>query len=184
MFPTPASKGWTGVIFSQHHYATFGVPDPKPEMVEKYLAEEFPKSEAQQKRLGTPVFVGEWNVMDKAAGGTGMTQRYVSEMESRGWSWAVWTYKQMKAKGVSGDEFWSFYRNDKPQDLPDFEKDTLPEILRKIQLLRTENLTLFADMRDGVKDPGAKVMANAQPYLKGMRLRLAVLAEGASFTKL
>lgn len=181
IFPAPASKGWTGVIFSQHHYATFGVPDPKPEMVEKYFKEIFPESQSQQKRLGAPVFVGEWNVMDKAAGGTAMTQRYVTEMEGRGWSWAVWTFKQCKPEGVSPDEFWSFYRNDKPQDLPDFEKDPLDVLLKKIASLRTEEMSLFKPMRDGVGDPGAAVMARAQPRVRAVETRMASLARHPVF---
>jgi hypothetical protein len=175
IFPSPAAQNWSGVIFSQHHYATFGDPDPTPEKVESYIAKNFAATAAQEKRLDAPVFVGEWNVMDKSAGGTAMTRRYIDEMGSRGWSWAIWTYKQTNAGGVSPDIFWSFYRNARPLELPDFQTDTLPEILRKIRGVRTENLTLFAPLRDGVADPNAAAFARARPRLDALGARVSEL---------
>jgi glucan 1,3-beta-glucosidase len=175
MFPTPSSKGWTNVVFSEHHYATFGDPDPTPQKVQDYIATAFGKADVQQKRLDAPVFVGEWNVMDKSAGGTAMTRYYIDQMGQRGWSWAIWTYKQTKPQGVPADEFWSFYRNESPIALPDFDKDSLADILSKVRALRTENMVLFGPMRDGVEDPNVAALARAQPKVEAARVRLAAL---------
>lgn len=168
LFPTPAAQGWTGVIFSEHHYATMGVTDATPDMTKNYLDRAFPAAAQQQARLGAPVFVGEWNVMDAASGGAPMTRLYVSDMESRGWSWAVWTYKQASAAGVPPDDFWSLYRNPSPTAIPDFAHDTLDAILRKIAGLRTENMTLFSPLAGALQDDGAaKAQTAAAPLQRG-----------------
>lgn len=158
-FPVPAQRGWTGILFSEHQYPTMGMTQPKPEVHEKFIAEHYPELEKQQKRLGAPIYIGEWNVIDESSGGGAMARHYISEMESRGWSWAIWTYKQTVRKPdaiVFGD--WSFYHNEKPINI-DWEKDDADTILAKIQSLRTENLQPFSPMIDAVRPP----QADAQP---------------------
>lgn len=155
-FPSPSQRGWSGVIFSEHQYPTMGMTQPKPEVHERFLAEHYPELEKQQARLGAPIYIGEWNVIDPSSGGGGMARRYISEMERRGWSWAIWTYKQAARKpdsGVFGD--WSFFHNDKPIDL-DWDHDDADTIIAKIQSLRTENLAPFAPMIDAVRPATAE----------------------------
>lgn len=148
-FPPPSKLGWSNVIYSQHHYPTMGETDPLPSIHERYFREDFPKSRRQQERLGAPVYVGEWNVIHTSAGGGPMTARYVREMEAMDWSWAIWVYKQTASEAPS--DLWSFYRNDRPLALPDFDHATLEEILARIDGLRTENMALYGQLADAVK---------------------------------
>jgi len=160
-FPGPSEAGWSGVIYSQHHYATMNAPWPTAQMHEAYIRTVFPASRREQKRLGAPIYVGEWSVIQEAAGGGSMTSRYIKEMGREGWSWALWIYKQTSSERVR--ECWSFYRNDKPMSLPDFKRDSLQAILGKIEGLRTENMSLYGALRDAVKTGGC--------YEKGLDIR-------------
>jgi len=153
--PSVAERAWTGVLFSEHQYPTMGMTNPKPEVHERFITEHYPQLEKQQARLGAPIYIGEWNVIDESAGGGGMARRYIAEMERRGWSWAIWTYKQTvrKPDPISFGT-WSFFRNDRPMEI-DWERDDADEILAKIESLRTEHLQPYAPMIDAVRPPAA-----------------------------
>lgn len=149
ILPSPSQSRWTNVMYSQHMYPAMGMDGVPPATYQSFfqgfIDSTFPGWTTQQQRLRGPIYVGEWNLIHGGPNGTAggaMTRRYIDAMEQHGWSWAVWTYKQAKAKGVTSDELWSFYHNDGKIDIPDFEKDSLDDIVRKIAGLRTENMTL------------------------------------------
>jgi hypothetical protein len=70
-------------------------------------------------------------------------------MESRGWSWAVWIYKQSNKGPVR--ECWSLYRNDKALDLPDVERDDADTIISKSAQLRTKNMVVYEPLQKALK---------------------------------
>ena len=164
-FPSPSEAGWSGVLYSQHHYATMAAPWPTPQMHESYIRAVFPVSRREQKRLNAPIYVGEWSVIHEAAGGGSMTSRYIREMGREGWSWALWIYKQTSRDPVR--ECWSLYRNDEPLSLPDFKRDSLQVILGKIENLRTEHMSLYGELRDAVQT--RDVTARQDPLFNGSR---------------
>jgi glucan 1,3-beta-glucosidase len=137
-----------GVIYSQHCYATLTVKEATPKVHEDFLRERFPAFAAEQARFDQPLYVGEWNVIQEAAGGGPMAGKYVDAMDDRGWSWALWLYKQADKNPVH--ECWSLYRNDKALDLPDFERDSADQILTKLGQLGTENMIVFEPLRRAV----------------------------------
>ena len=77
-----------------------------------------------------------------------MMRRYVDEFDHRGWSWAVWIYKQANRDPVYG--YWGFYRNTKGIDTPNVTSDTTEQLVTKMKQFRTENMELYAPMQRAV----------------------------------
>src|SRR5262249_52087333 len=141
IFPRLTAPARDHVIYSQHYYPTLGARQPSPEIHETFLRERFPAFAREQARFAQPLYVGEWNVIQEAAGGGPMCRRHIEAMERAGWSWALWIYKQANKDPVR--ECWSFYRNNQKLDLPDVERDEADVILSKLSRLGTENMVLY-----------------------------------------
>ena len=147
--PAPAARDRAGLVYSTHNYPTMGAKEPSPEAHERFFRDVLPRWEREQARVKLPFYIGEWSVIQEAAGGGPMTRRHVAEMDRLGWSWALWIYKQANKAPVR--ECWSFYRNDKPIDMPDVAKDDAETLLRKFEQFRTERMVVYVPLRDAVK---------------------------------
>jgi glucan 1,3-beta-glucosidase len=137
----------SGVIFSQHHYPTLTVP-ASPDVHEMFFRDKFPQFAKEQARFDQPLYIGEWNVIQEAAGGGPMVRKHVEQMEQHGWSWALWLYKQANKDPVR--ECWSLYRNNKSIDMPNMEKDSADQIISKWTQLKTENMVIYPPMQMAV----------------------------------
>jgi glucan 1,3-beta-glucosidase len=147
--PAPAPRDRAGLVYSTHNYPTMGAKGPSPEAHERFFREGLPRWEREQARFKLPLYVGEWSVIQEAAGGGPMTRRHVTEMDRRGWSWALWIYKQANKDPVR--ECWSFYRNDKPIDMPDVTRDDAETLVKKFEQFRTERLVAYEPLRAALK---------------------------------
>jgi glucan 1,3-beta-glucosidase len=143
---TGADRG--AVIYSQHHYPTLTVA-ASPAAHEAFFRDKFPAFAREQARFDQPLYIGEWNVIQEAAGGGPMARKHVEQMESRGWSWAVWIYKQSNKGPVR--ECWSLYRNDKALDLPDVERDDADTIISKWAQLKTKNMVVYEPLQKALR---------------------------------
>jgi glucan 1,3-beta-glucosidase len=149
IFPRPTGADKSAVIYSQHHYPTMGAPSSSPDVHEAFFRDKFPQFAREQARFDQPLYIGEWSVIQEAAGGGPMARKHIEQMESRGWSWALWIYKQTNKDPVH--ECWSLYRNDKPLDLPDVDKDDADKLLAKFAQFKTETMVLYEPLRKAVK---------------------------------
>jgi glucan 1,3-beta-glucosidase len=144
-FPRLAAPLSRTVIYSQHHYPTMGVSAPSPDVHEAFFRNKVPQFAREQTRFRQPLYVGEWNVIQEASGGGPMARKHIEEMEARGWSWALWIYKQSNKGPVR--ECWSLYRNNKALGLPDLEKDDAEKIITSFAQLKTENMVLYQPLQ-------------------------------------
>jgi hypothetical protein len=147
----PKLTGWekTSVIYSQHHYPTMGAKAPSPQAHEDFLRDGFAALAREQARFDQPLYVGEWSVIQEAAGGGPMTRRHIEALDKRSWSWALWLYKQANKDPVR--ECWSFYRNARPVDMPDVERDPAERIVEKLKQLRTEQMVPYEPLARALK---------------------------------
>jgi endoglucanase len=149
-FSPLTGKDKAGIIYSVHVYPTLTAKPPTPERHERHLAEGLPKLQKEQARFRQPLYIGEWNVIQESAGGAPMMARHVEAMRKAGFSWSMWIYKQANPRGVQG--LWSLYRNTRKMDMPDFDKDDVEMILRKIRVeMARDRFTLH--------EPVAKALA-------------------------
>jgi glucan 1,3-beta-glucosidase len=152
-FPRLSGPDKAVVIYSQHHYPTMGAASPSPDVHEAFFRDKFPQFAREQTRFDQPLYIGEWNVIQEASGGGPMTRKHIEQMESRGWSWALWIYKQTNKDPVR--ECWSLYRNNKALDLPDMERDDADKIIAKFAQLKTENLVVYEPLQKAITEPHA-----------------------------
>ncbi len=134
--PIPAAKRWTNVVLSVHSYYF----DAKTEPDHRKNLERFCATVAAQQRLrAAPFYLGEFNLEPHGTPAT--VAAYLAAMRQRGWSWSFWTYKTFM-KGGSGDtSMWGWIRSPKPAAAPlNPFTDSVAELLRKIELTRTEKL--------------------------------------------
>jgi glucan 1,3-beta-glucosidase len=143
-FPRLAAPLNRAVIFSQHHYPTLEVK-ASPDVHEAFFRDKFPQFAREQARFRQPLYIGEWNVIQEAAGGGPMIRKHIEQMESRGWSWALWTYKQSNKGPVH--ECWSVYRNNKALDLPNLARDDAAKIISSFAQLKTTNMVVYEPLQ-------------------------------------
>lgn len=136
------------VIYSQHHYPTMHAQSATPEVHEAFFRDKIPQFAKEQARFDQPLYIGEWNVIHEASGGGPMARKHIEQMEAKGWSWALWIYKQSNKGPVR--ECWSLYRNNKALDLPDVEKDEADVIIKKFAQLKTDNMVIYEPMKKAV----------------------------------
>lgn len=152
--PHPQGRQVELTVFSRHIYPWFGRPSDSVDaswLFGTYVPQEFGANEAAQQSLNAPLYVGEWNIIVSQLGGGDSINRFLSQMDGREWSSALWIYKQADRNPVS--QWWSIYRNQTALDLPNFASDSKEVILTKLQNVRTENLSRYGPMKDALALP-------------------------------
>jgi hypothetical protein len=145
--PKPPGKFRDSLAVSLHVYPTMQ-KEGSPELHEAFFRERPAIYERELKRLDAPLYVGEWSIIQEKSGGEAMMRRYVEEFDRRGWSWAVWIYKQANRDPVHG--YWGFYRNRKAIDMPNPATDMAEELIAKMPQFRTDNMRLYEPMQRAV----------------------------------
>jgi hypothetical protein len=145
--PKPTGKFHDSLAVSLHVYPTMQ-KEGSPELHEAFFREKPATYERELKRLDAPLYIGEWSIIQEKSGGEAMMRRYVEEFDRRGWSWAVWIFKQANRDPVHG--YWGFYRNKKPIEMPDVATDTAEQLIAKMQQFRTDNMALYEPMQRAV----------------------------------
>lgn len=133
--PSPAARGWRNVVYSKHHYkwGAAGIDAHR-----KAIAEELPKWQAQQKKWGVPLYIGEFSTVEEKQGGIPALAEYFAAFNKYGWSWTPWTFKQIG--GPTRNNTWSPYSNDKPWDKPNPYTDSFEALMSKFAKYDTANL--------------------------------------------
>ncbi len=147
-FPRPKLAGWTNVVLSGHHYrfdaksaddqvkGGLGFAEAA-EKVSKSREAPFLAGEFQQEPHGSPQTLG----------------KLIAEMDRRGLSWTVWTYKTAMKDGGGG--MWGWVRADRPLDPIDPFRDSADAMIEKAGRLRglTEDREMTESFR--ASGPGA-----------------------------
>src|SRR5439155_57516 len=79
-------QGFHDVGFTEHFYAGLFGGKPVLESHARELNQNFPKKQAYVKLLGVPYYVGEFNVIYRAAGGERVMREYYDRMGAYGWT--------------------------------------------------------------------------------------------------
>lgn len=120
--PSPKENNWTNIMYSFHYYP-WG-----PDNGTKALNVTFPCIKRQAMEFGIPIFVGEFNVIDKEVNRsknyTDVFKNYIDIFDSYGWSWTFWTYKKIDP---DHDIIWGLYGLVDNALTPDFNNSTTIE---------------------------------------------------------
>jgi len=140
----PNLAQWTNVVYSLHFY-NFDAKTPSDHL------SSLQKHEKRDKELQgyrqTPLYIGEFNLEPH---GTPQAMHDVThEMDTNGWSWAMWTYKTDAKGGPMGQ--WGFYRRTgKPVPLDPYQ-DSEAQLISKMKGERTENFEAVAGLVDSIR---------------------------------
>jgi hypothetical protein len=140
----PAAMGWKNVMMSIHIYL-FSAKSTQDHL--DSLARDVERMKPQQLQKGTPLYIGEFNIEPHSSPETmkGILDAY----EKEGWSWSVWMYKMVRSGGDAS--MWGLYRNPNPIEPLDPYRDSIDELIRKSQQVRTERLEPYPGLLDMYK---------------------------------
>jgi endoglucanase len=132
-FPQPRRMGWTNVVYSTHHYRFDAKTTGDQDRGASGHAEAVDRL-ARNRQV--PHLVGEFQF--EPHGNAGTLARFIKELEARGHSWTIWTYKTAMKDGGGG--MWGWHRAAKRLDPLDPFRDTAEQFLSKLPQVRTGNL--------------------------------------------
>lgn len=140
----PNLAGWTNVAYSLHIY-NFDAKTPGDHL--SALKSHDKKDKELQEYRQTPLYIGEWNLEPQ---GTPQAMHDVTlEMESNGWSWAMWTYKTDAKDGAMGQ--WGLYRRTHKPTPIDPYRDSEALMIAKMRDERTENFEVVPGLVDSIR---------------------------------
>ena len=119
----------SNVIYTMHFYpGFFGWGSATPYVHAEFLLEGLPNWVEKMKEFNSPLLIGEFNVVLKAAGGGEMMRRYYDFYESLYWPATMWSYKVLDATGGVGDGTWGMVTNAKDITYVDLKTASYTEI--------------------------------------------------------
>lgn len=144
----PAAKGWTNVIFTMHFYpGFFGWGRPDPYVHRDFLEGGLLEWKARMDRLRTPLFIGEFNVVSRKAGGGEMMRRYFDFYAAQGWPTTMWSYKVFTREGGMKDGSWGMVSNAEPLPAIRFSEAGADEIENWFRSFSTMPYAVNEDLR-------------------------------------
>jgi hypothetical protein len=170
-FPKPEKYGWQNVAYSVHQY-NFGAKntDAHLDSLEGMLK----KIDRVQRAKNVPVYMGEFNVPDA---NPDRLERFVEKLGDAQVPWSMWSYKAILPHS-SPDNVWGMVRNEGDAATLDVRRDSEAELLRKIELMRTEHLKPVPGAIATFQDEAAKADAFVRPHHSALS-NLAVRVQDA-----
>jgi endoglucanase len=154
-FPRPDLVGWDNVMLSWHHYRFDSKSEEEQTQGLVNVAAQVRKT---QRPRPVPAFIGELQLEPR--GTPNSLQTGLSALQRAGASWTLWNYKTAMRDGSGG--MWGWYRNSKPLEALDIYRDSIPELMRKANQLRTENMVENTAMTAALRASAqVKPLANA-----------------------
>jgi hypothetical protein len=146
------------VAFTDHYYAgLFGSPSIVASHA-NVIGRTIPETAAYVDRIGSPMLIGEFNVVLEKCGGDAMMRRYYDEFASRGWMATMWSYKLLKpTAGVESDN-WYMVTNADALPAIDVRTSSLEQIEKYMSELATMPLAVDEKLRTALTERVAPPM--------------------------
>ena len=159
----PKEQGFHDVGFTEHFYAGLFGDKPVLESHARDLNQNFPKKRAYMQHLGVPYYVGEFNVVNRAAGGERVMREYYDRMGVYGWAATMWSYKLLKTDpGVKPDP-WYMVTNGTALAKLDLQTASYEDLERFFISLATMDLAVNESLRQALTEPNPPPLPLATP---------------------
>jgi hypothetical protein len=142
--PLPKDKGWTNVVYSFHYYPQ-NLSD-----AENATQSYFPLLRRTAMPFGVPIYVGEFNTIQKDRGGVDLFKRYCDIFDYYGWSWTFWTFKKIEENHNNN---WGLYGYVDKAPTPNFTNDSLQTIETSFKSMRTEHTSFKNELKTALIAP-------------------------------
>jgi len=158
----PATHGWTNVVYQTHHY---DMAHPNDEAAQRRLVDEaLADLRTHREAWQVPVYAGEYCLYQFPE----VWRRWMSGLSESGMAWTNWTYKVRGSEPSKGGGNWGFF-NDNSAPVPDLERDSEEEILRKWEAFssaRFHRNQPFIDLVGAASREGASHLQEARPWAR------------------
>ena len=142
--PSPKVAGWTNVVMSCHHYVFKASSEQQQNDGARGHIDYMGRN---QEKLRCPLYLGEFN--QEPHGSPQTIAAFTRDLEKHGWSWALWTYKTMSARGTRS--MWGIYRNPQAVDPIDPYGDSERQMITKCQQMLTERLEPYPGLLEALR---------------------------------
>jgi hypothetical protein len=157
------ARGMHDVGFTEHFYAGLFGSKPVLESHARDLNQNFPKKQAYVKRLGVPYYVGEFNVVNRVAGGERLMREYYDRMGAYGWTATMWSFKLLRPDGGVKPDQWYMVTNAGPLPKLDIQTASYEELARFFTSLATMDLAVNEPLRTALTEPNPAPLPLAAP---------------------
>jgi hypothetical protein len=117
------------------------------------LNDQFPRKQAYVKRLGVPYYAGEFNVVNRIAGGDRVMREYYDRMAAFGWTATMWSYKLLKRDGGVKPDQWYMITNEAPLPTLDLQTSSYEDFEGFFKSLATMELAVNQPLRTALTEP-------------------------------
>lgn len=159
----PKAQGMHDVGFTEHFYAGLFGSKPVLESHARDLNQQFPKKQAYVKQLGVPYYVGEFNVVNRIAGGERVMREYFDRMGAYGWTATMWSYKLLRPDGGVKPDQWYIVTNAKPLAKLDLQSASYEDLAGFFESLATMELAVNEPLRTALTEPNPVPLPLAAP---------------------
>lgn len=147
----PADHGWTNAMFDMHFYpGSFAKPTATQPITltpnTRFVRQALPKWVDRMAKMGTPLLIGEMNVVYQAAGGGEMVRRYYDFAKAHDWGISFWTLKELTPGGGVQERRWMLTTNANPIPAVDVHTSSIQQIEAAFRSLGTMPLTIDQDL--------------------------------------
>ena len=121
-YDDPHVAGWSNVGFTEHFYPGLFGDKVAFEGHIRTLTQAVPTRQKWLDTVQSPYYIGEFNPVLDATGGTNVTRAYFDAFARQGWAGTLWSYKLVKPKGGATSNTWYCVSNADP--LPKLKLDS------------------------------------------------------------
>ncbi len=148
----PRDRGWHDVIFTEHYYPGVhtGQKNPSLEAHKELINRVFPWLESYLKKVETPFFIGEFNVVFRSAGGPVMMRHYYDLFASKGWWATMWSHKVLNKDGALSRDNWYLVTNGEPPPRISLKTSSFEEIQSWCKWLGAMPYAVYEDLRQAL----------------------------------
>ena len=110
-YGNPHATGLTNVAFTEHFYPGLFGDKVVFEGHRQTLGETVPARQYWLDHIETPYYIGEFNPVLDATGGSAVTRTYFDTFAKHGWAGTLWSYKLLKPEGGGHSNSWYIITN-------------------------------------------------------------------------
>ncbi len=150
-YGNPHEHGWQNVGFTEHYYPGLFSSAPVVESHAKTLNDAFRKRKTYLEQIGSPYYVGEFNVVLRSTGGVRMMREYFDRFAQNGWTATMWSYKLLQASGHGDDaDVWYAVTNTNLLPKLDLHSSSFDDFQKFFGSLATVPLSVNLPLRDAL----------------------------------
>jgi glucan 1,3-beta-glucosidase len=127
-YGNPHDLGMQNVAFTEHYYPGLFGGTPSLESQARVLNQLFPIKHQYLRRIASPYYVGEFNVVLDVEDPPRLMRAYYDRFAEYGWAGTMWAYKLISAKGSVGTDAWYMVTNAAPLPTLDLNDSPYQEV--------------------------------------------------------